>query len=57
VPKPDQIKLDGRPIDLQLDFEMTIESGKDAAHGTQGALQPSDTVPPVSGANGRWTPN
>jgi hypothetical protein len=56
VPKPDQTKLDGRPIDLPLDVEMTIESGKDATHGTQGALLPSDTLPPVSGVNGLWSP-
>jgi hypothetical protein len=45
VPKPDQTKLDGKAIDLPLDVEMTIESGKGAAHADQGFLNGADLVP------------
>ena len=39
VPKPDQTRLDNRTIELALDVEMSIESGKDAKRdGPQGAL-------------------
>jgi hypothetical protein len=39
VPKPDQARLDSKTIELALDVDMTIESGKDAKRdGPQGAL-------------------
>jgi len=39
VPKPDQARLDNKTIELALDVEMTIESGKDAkGDGSQGAV-------------------
>jgi hypothetical protein len=56
VPKPDQTKLDGNAIDLLLDVEMTIESGKNARRGDQGALLPSDTVPVLYGPKGAVIP-
>ena len=52
VPKPDQTKLDSKAIDLPLDVEMTIESGKNARRGDQGALLPSDTAPVLVGPKG-----
>lgn len=56
VPKPDQTKLDGKAIDLPLDVDMTMESGKNARRGEQGALLPSDTAPVLYGPKGAALP-
>jgi hypothetical protein len=52
VPKPDQTKLEGNAIDLPLDVEMTIERGKDARRGEQGALLGSEITPVLHGPPG-----
>jgi hypothetical protein len=49
VPKPDQTRLDGKSIDLPLDVEMTIESGKDTRRVDQGALLPGELNPVLHG--------
>jgi hypothetical protein len=52
VPKPDQTRLEGKAIDLPLDVEMTIERGKDARSGNQGALLGSEITPVLHGPPG-----
>jgi hypothetical protein len=49
VPTPDQTKLDGKSIDLPLDIEMTIESGKDIRRAAQGTLLGSEITPVFHG--------
>ena len=46
VPKPDQAKLDNKTIELALDVEMTIESGKDPKRGgPQGTILQGEIIP------------
>jgi hypothetical protein len=46
APKPDQARLDNKTIELALDVEMTIESGKDAKReGSQGAVLQGEIIP------------
>jgi hypothetical protein len=56
VPKPDQTKLDGKSIDLPLDLEMTIESGKATRAADQGALLPGEIIPVLHGPPGSQVP-
>jgi hypothetical protein len=45
VPKPDQARLDNKAIELALDVDMTIESGKDAKRGgNQGAVLQGEII-------------
>jgi hypothetical protein len=46
VPRPDVSKLDSKTIDLPLDVEMTIETGKDARRaGSQSAVLQGEMIP------------